>query len=104
MNLLGSQRIIVLRAKAEAYREALMAEFAGDKYWNPNATPTIREVAGHWLEAKRGTIKPQTMKSYKCQVGQCSVVISLGLGPNFRHLSIASHGKQKVDPSHCRFH
>lgn len=56
------------KAKAEAHREALMAEFAGDTYFDFSSNPTIREVAGHWLEAKRGTIKPQTVKSYKCHL------------------------------------
>lgn len=56
------------KAKAEAHREVLMAEFAGENYFNPTANPTVREVAGHWLEAKLGTIKPQTVKSYKCHL------------------------------------
>jgi len=56
------------KAKAEAHRDVLRAEFAGENYFNPNTNPTIREVANHWLEAKRGTIKPQTVKSYKCHL------------------------------------
>ena len=56
------------KAKAEAHREVLRAEFAGGEYWNANVNPTVREVAAHWLEAKRGTIKPQTEKSYKCHL------------------------------------
>ena len=56
------------KAKAEAHREVLRAEFAGENYFNSNENPTVREVADHWLEAKRGTIKPQTLKSYKCHL------------------------------------
>jgi len=56
------------KAQAEAHREVLRAEFAGDNYFNPNTNPTVSEVADHWLEAKRGTIKPQTVKSYKCHL------------------------------------
>ena len=56
------------KAQAEAHREVLRAEFAGENYFNPNSNPTVREVAAHWLEAKRGTIKPQTVKSYKCHL------------------------------------
>jgi len=56
------------KAQAEAHREVLRAEFMGGEYWNAYVNPTVREVASHWLEAKRGTIKPQTMKSYKCHL------------------------------------
>ena len=56
------------RAKAEAFREALMSEFSGDTYFDFASNPTEREVASHRLEAKRGTIKPQTVKNYICDL------------------------------------
>ena len=52
------------KAKAEAYRNALMGSFAGERYFNPNTNPTLREVVDHWLEAKRGGVKAQTIRGY----------------------------------------
>ena len=56
------------KVKAEAHRDVLQAQFSGSEYYNPIENPTVREVAEHWLETKRGTIKPQTVKSFKCHL------------------------------------
>lgn len=53
------------KAKAEAYRDALVAEVSGERYFNPNTNPSVAEVVEHWLETKRGTVKPQTISGYK---------------------------------------
>ena len=42
----------------------MIAEFAGERYFNPNVNPTVAEVVDHWLENKRGTVKPQTIREY----------------------------------------
>lgn len=62
------RKSLATKAKAEDYRQFLLAEFSGDRYFDYGSNPTVCEVADHWLEAKRGTIKPQTVKSYKCHL------------------------------------
>mgnify|MGYP001089679154 CR=1 FL=1 len=52
------------KAKAEEYRQVLLAQFAGERYFNPNTNPTVAEAVDHWLENKRGTVKPQTIRGY----------------------------------------
>ncbi len=63
----GSRRRVSLPTKIEAeeYRQALMAEFAGEKYFNPNTNPTVAEVVDHWVDAKRGNVKAQTIRGYQ---------------------------------------
>ena len=53
------------KAKAEAYRDALVGTFGGERYFNPHTNPTLREVVDHWLEAKRGGVKAQTIRGYR---------------------------------------
>lgn len=53
------------KAKAEAYRDALVAEVTGERYFNPNTNPNVAEVVEHWIETKRGTVKPQTISGYR---------------------------------------
>ena len=52
------------KAKAEEYRQVLLPQFTGERYFNPNTNPTVAEVVDHWLENKRGTVKPQTIRGY----------------------------------------
>ncbi len=40
-------------AKAEAYRDILIAELAGGKYFNPNTNPIVEDAVNHWLDARR---------------------------------------------------
>jgi integrase len=53
------------KAKAEAYRNALVAQVMGERYFNPNTNPTVAEVVDHWVEVKRGTVKRQTIAGYR---------------------------------------
>lgn len=53
------------KAKAEEYRDALVAQVLGERYFNPNTNPTVAEVVDHWIEVKRGDVKPQTMRGYQ---------------------------------------
>ena len=53
------------KAKAEEYREALIAAVTGERYFNPNSNPTVADVVDHWIEAKRGLVKPQTIAGYR---------------------------------------
>ena len=52
------------KAKAEAYRDALAATFAGERYFNPNTNPSVAEVVDHWLDNKRGSVKAATIRGY----------------------------------------
>ncbi len=52
------------KADAEASRDALLAQYIGGKYFNPNANPTVVEAVEHWMNFKATEIKPQTFKSY----------------------------------------
>ena len=52
------------KAKAEEYRQVLLSQFTGERYFNPNTNPTVAEVVDHWLENKRGTVKSQTIRGY----------------------------------------
>ena len=61
----GKRRIYFsTKAQAEAHREHLIAEFAGERYFNPNTNPTVEDAVDHWLENKRGSVKPQTIRGY----------------------------------------
>lgn len=53
------------KAKAEAYRDQLVAEVMGERYFNPNTNPTVTEAVDHWVEVKRGIVKRQTMRGYQ---------------------------------------
>lgn len=53
------------RGKAEAHRDLILAEFAGERYFNPNSNPTVAEVVEHWIEVKRGLVKSQTIRGYR---------------------------------------
>jgi len=44
--------------------ECPLATFAGERYYNPSTNPTVKEVVDHWLENKRGTVKPQTIRGH----------------------------------------
>lgn len=63
----GSRRRISFptKAQAEEYRQVLLAQFAGERYFNPNTNPTVAEVVDHWLENKRGSVKPQSIAGYR---------------------------------------
>lgn len=50
------------KAKAEEYRQVLLAQFAGERYYNPNTNPTVAESVDHWLENKRGSVKLKLSK------------------------------------------
>jgi integrase len=52
------------RAAAESHRDALIAEVAGERYFNRNANPTVAEVVEHWLDVKRPNVKAQTIRGY----------------------------------------
>ncbi len=52
------------RADAEAARDALLAQYTGGKYFNPNANPTVAKAVDHWMNFKATEIKPQTFKTY----------------------------------------
>ena len=56
------------KAEAEEYREQLLADFAGEKYFNPNTDPTVAEVVDHWLDTKKGMVKAQTYRGYLSHV------------------------------------
>lgn len=53
------------REAAEDYRTALLAEIAGECYFNPNTNPTVAEAVEHWIEVKRGMVKRQTIRGYQ---------------------------------------
>lgn len=53
------------KAKAEEYRDSLVASVAGDRYFNPNSNPTVAEVIEHWREVKRPDIQSNTMQGYE---------------------------------------
>ncbi|NOX41215.1 MAG: site-specific integrase [Alphaproteobacteria bacterium] len=53
------------KAKAEVFGQVLSAEFAGERYFNPNTNPTVAEVVTHWIDAKRGAVKSQTIRGYQ---------------------------------------
>ena len=53
------------KLEAEEHREALLQQYNHGRYFNPNTNPTVLEVSQHWLDNKRGNIKPQTIHSYK---------------------------------------
>ena len=53
------------RADAEAHRDVVLAEIAGERYFIPNTNPTVAEVVDHWVETKQGTIKSQSMRGYR---------------------------------------
>ncbi|MEP0943832.1 MAG: hypothetical protein ABJH63_07720, partial [Rhizobiaceae bacterium] len=52
------------KAEAEGHREVLVAEFAGQRYFNPTTDPTVAEVVEHWRHNKQGQVKAQTMRGY----------------------------------------
>ena len=52
------------KAAAEEYKQELLSQFAGERYFNPNTNPTVAEVVDHWLENKRGSVKAQTIRGY----------------------------------------
>ena len=52
------------KSAAELHRQALLAEFAGERYFNPNTNPTVAEAVDHWIDAKRGSVKSQTIRGY----------------------------------------
>lgn len=62
----GTKRRVSFATKveAEAYRDHLLAEIAGERYYNPNMDPTIAEVVDHWRQNKAGQVKAQTMRGY----------------------------------------
>lgn len=53
------------KAEAEAYRVQLIADVTGERYFNPNANPTVAEAVTHWRDMKRGTVKEQTLNGYE---------------------------------------
>jgi len=53
------------KLEAEEHRDALLNQYNGGKYYNPNTNPTVLEVSQHWLENKRGQIKQQTLNGYR---------------------------------------
>lgn len=55
----------VIVVKAEDYQQILLAEFAGERYFNPNSNPTVAEVVTHWINAERGAVKVQTIRGYQ---------------------------------------
>ena len=52
------------KSEAEAYRETLLSQFTGERYFNPNSNPTVRDVVEHWRDNKRRDVKAQTMRGY----------------------------------------
>lgn len=52
------------KPEAESERDRIMAAMKGQRYFNPNANPTVAEAVAHWLEIKAPDIKPQTRKTY----------------------------------------
>ena len=62
----GSKRRLSFANKtaAEDYRDHLLAEIVGDRYYNPNTDPTIAEVVEHWRQNKQSDVKAQTMRGY----------------------------------------
>jgi hypothetical protein len=58
------RRSFAARAAAEAARDAVRAQYAGSKYFNPNANPTVSDAVDHWLSIKAGQVKPQTLRCY----------------------------------------
>lgn len=56
------------KPEAEAHRDEVVAQFAGERYFNPNTNPTVEEAVEHWLSAKLGVVKRQTIKSYRCHL------------------------------------
>ncbi|GHB05769.1 integrase [Algimonas arctica] len=63
----GKKRRLSFRTKreAEAKQEEVLASLAGERYFNANINPSVAEVADHWLDAKRGSVKAQTIKGYQ---------------------------------------
>lgn len=53
------------KLEAEEYRDALLQQYNGGRYFNPNTNPTVLEVAQHWLDTKQGNIKQQTVEGYR---------------------------------------
>ncbi|MBJ2153782.1 site-specific integrase [Paracoccus sp. IB05] len=52
------------KPEAEAERDRIVAAMKGQRYFNPNANPTVAEAVTHWLGVKTPDIKPQTRKTY----------------------------------------
>jgi len=53
------------KVQAADYRDQLVAEFHGERYFNPNTNPTVAEIVDHWRDMKRGTVKAQTLRGYE---------------------------------------
>ncbi|MHC4432446.1 MAG: hypothetical protein ACYTBS_11465, partial [Planctomycetota bacterium] len=56
------RRSFATRAAAEAARDAVVAQHAGGKYFNPGANPTVSDAVEHWMSIKAGQVKPQTLR------------------------------------------
>jgi integrase len=58
------RRSFATRAAAEAAAEAVRAQYAGGKYFNPVGNPTVSDAVEHWMSIKVGQVKLQTMRCY----------------------------------------
>lgn len=50
------RRSFATRAAAEAAADAVRAQYAGGRYFNPIANPTVSDAVEHWLSIKAGQV------------------------------------------------